>query len=119
HRRDWKFWVWNYSNETHSIDVEDWTPCAAGRLCMGGRCVDHPDALQHVIPQQQSGGIRVECDNEKSCVRFQGTLIEGKKALRLTSCENRSCKKKNIACPGNGEIKQFCYMASNKHFFAV
>uniref|UniRef100_A0A915KLX9 Uncharacterized protein n=1 Tax=Romanomermis culicivorax TaxID=13658 RepID=A0A915KLX9_ROMCU len=95
HHEGWNLWVWNYWNETRSIDVEDWTPCVPGRLCIGGHCVDHPDALQHAVPQQQPGGVRVECDKEKSCVRFQEKLIQGKKALKLTTCENRSCVKKD------------------------
>uniref|UniRef100_A0A915HM91 Uncharacterized protein n=1 Tax=Romanomermis culicivorax TaxID=13658 RepID=A0A915HM91_ROMCU len=73
------------------MPVDDWTPCDQGKLCVKGQCVGHADALYHVRPPSQSGGIRLLCDPTISCVKFQGKLIFGEYAKTFTTCEKRSC----------------------------
>uniref|UniRef100_A0A915IPX6 Uncharacterized protein n=1 Tax=Romanomermis culicivorax TaxID=13658 RepID=A0A915IPX6_ROMCU len=73
------------------IEVEDWTPCAPGKLCIGGQCIEHPDAKHYVVPKAHPGGVRLVCNSSQVCARINGKLIDRERAQRYMTCENRSC----------------------------
>uniref|UniRef100_A0A915HIT1 Uncharacterized protein n=1 Tax=Romanomermis culicivorax TaxID=13658 RepID=A0A915HIT1_ROMCU len=74
------------------MDVQDWTPCMPGKLCIGGECIEHPDASHYIAPESHPAGVRVMCNSSRTCVRIDGTLIEGELAQHYMSCEKRSCE---------------------------
>uniref|UniRef100_A0A915K2C7 Uncharacterized protein n=1 Tax=Romanomermis culicivorax TaxID=13658 RepID=A0A915K2C7_ROMCU len=93
---------WYYTEELATMDVEDWTPCMPGKLCIGGECIEHPDASHYVAPEAHPGGVRETIDHNdmgyylsRSNISnfaiphpFPSKLILNEIAVRFLSCSN-------------------------------